>query len=137
MSIHDDVEINPPIDTWPWGSALNGALDLSYYDLVEALGEPESGDGYKVDAEWRIRWSDGMIATVYNYKSGHNYYGDEGTNTDRIRDWHVGGTARYGTPESLALVTRVLDLVTSRLDQPLLDPGEEPDVSEPSTGGDL
>ena len=73
------------------GTCLQGTIDASYEDLVNMFGEPTKGDNYKVDAEWYVKFSDGTIASVYNWKDGKNYNGDEGTETEQIRDWHIGG----------------------------------------------
>jgi hypothetical protein len=73
------------------GSSLVGAINIEYSKLVSKFGEPSKGDGYKVDAEWEIEFNDGTIATIYNYKSGKNYLGNEGEETEDIRDWHIGG----------------------------------------------
>ena len=75
------------------GTSLVGYIDIDYNSLVRVLGEPyRQADGYKVDAEWVIHFHDGTIATIYNYKDGINYLGpEEGTPTEQIRDWHIGG----------------------------------------------
>lgn len=72
-------------------SWLQGYVDVSYARLVEVFGNPMNGDGYKVDAEWTILFEDGTYAIVYNYKDGHNYNGEDGTPTELITDWHIGG----------------------------------------------
>jgi hypothetical protein len=73
------------------GTSLQGSMNVSYSRLVEVFGKPHSkGDGYKVDAEWCLRFDDGVIATIYNYKNGPNYNDGVGSVED-IRDWHVGG----------------------------------------------
>lgn len=99
------VEVNTPVISVE-GTHLCGYLDVSYEALVAALGEPLEGE-YKTDAEWHLRFPDGDIATIYNYKTGPNYLGAEGTPVDEIRDWHVGGHPDYGSPEAAALVERV------------------------------
>ena len=73
------------------GTHLVGEIDADYMELVELFGEPTNGDGYKVDAEWTVKFKDGTIATIYNYKTGKNYNGAEGEETEKIRDWHIGG----------------------------------------------
>jgi hypothetical protein len=73
------------------GTCLQGELDVSYKELVKAFGKPEQGDGYKVDAEWMLKFDNGVVATIYNYKNGKSYLGKEGTATSKIRDWHIGG----------------------------------------------
>jgi hypothetical protein len=63
------------------GTSLMGYCDANttYAELVACFGEPETDiDGEKVDAEWCIKFEDGTIATIYNYKNGRNYLGKEG-----------------------------------------------------------
>jgi hypothetical protein len=75
------------------GTHLQGYINCSYDDLVHALGYPlDSGfDDYKSDAEWHIFFDDGMVATIYNWKNGKNYLGDQGYNLCDIPQWNVGG----------------------------------------------
>lgn len=72
-------------------SHLQGYVEVSYADLVKTFGEPFYGDGYKSDAEWKVCFEDGTRATIYNWKNGKNYCGDNGLETHRINEWHVGG----------------------------------------------
>ena len=77
------------------GTCLQGVIDIPYHALVKMFGEPHSqGDGYKTDAEWCIKFEDGTVATIYNYKDGKNYEGDEGLETEDIDEWHIGGHDR-------------------------------------------
>ena len=51
-------------DTNKWlagGTSLIGYITCSYEDIVKMFGKPTIGDGYKVDAEWNIKWNDGTI----------------------------------------------------------------------------
>jgi hypothetical protein len=74
------------------GTSLVGSIDISFYDIMEKLGESsEDYDDGKSDAEWTILFADGSVATIYNYKDGRNYNGAEGLETDEITDWHIGG----------------------------------------------
>lgn len=73
------------------GTSLQGEIDCTYDTLCELFGEPMDGDGYKVDAEWIVLFDDGEVATIYNYKDGKNYCGDDGLETKQITDWHIGG----------------------------------------------
>lgn len=74
------------------GTSYIGAIDISYAELVEKLGEgTEFFDDYKCDAEWVIQFGSGQIATIYNYKDGRNYLGLDGKDKEDIRDWHIGG----------------------------------------------
>ena len=80
---------DPTIDTN--GTSLRGYLKgVSYDQLVAAFGEPQFG-GHKTDYEWDIQFPCGTVATVYNWKNGPNYCGDEGLTADKIRTWNVGG----------------------------------------------
>ena len=67
-------------------------VNVSYATLKKVFGKEHSdGDGYKVDAEWMLQFSDGVVATIYNYKDGKNYCGRSGLAKSNITDWHVGG----------------------------------------------
>lgn len=83
------------LEDWPEdGEAwLQGHVNVSYSRLIEEFGEPveEAGDGYKVDAEWLLN-VDGFFATIYNFKDGKNYLGEEGIPTEEITHWHIGGS---------------------------------------------
>jgi hypothetical protein len=70
---------------------LIGYIDCSYADLVKVFGEPTAErDGYKVDVEWEF---DNKIS-IYNWKDGKNYLGDDGMEVEDITDWHIGGTTK-------------------------------------------
>ncbi len=79
-----------------YGTSLQGYCEVPYQRLVEVFGpHHHDGDGYKVDAEWVIEFEDGTLATIYNYKDGPNYCGEEGTPVADITDWHIGGTRPF------------------------------------------
>jgi hypothetical protein len=78
-----DIDIN--------GTHLQGYVHLKYEQLVAAFGQPTEADGYKVDAEWGLRFDDGEIVTIYNWKNGKNYCGPDGLRPEEITEWHVGG----------------------------------------------
>ena len=88
------------------GTCLQGEIDISYDELFEKLGNPVAGDGYKVDAEWVLKFEDGTVATIYNYKDGKNYNGEHGLETQDIRNWHIGG----GNDKSLENVCDLLGI---------------------------
>jgi len=73
------------------GTSLQGYITIGYDQLADKLGEPHGNDSYKVDAEWGIKFEDGTIATIYNYKDGKNYLGEDGESVEDILDWHIGG----------------------------------------------
>lgn len=69
-------------------TSLQGHVRTRYEDLVRIFGEPDYGPDYdptdKVSCEWCLRFEDGTVATVYDWK----VYGD----TPRgLYDWHIGG----------------------------------------------
>jgi hypothetical protein len=80
-------------DTDKWlsaGTHLIGHITCNYEDIVEVFGKPNESDGYKSDAGWDIKWNDGTVSTIYNWKNGNNYNND-GTRTESIVEWNVGG----------------------------------------------
>lgn len=92
-------------------SSLRGCIEVSYADIVKAFGEPmrEGFDDYKSDAEWTIAFEDGTRASIYNWKDGINYCGEQGTPTEQITDWHIGGFDE----KALERVSEVLEGVTA------------------------
>lgn len=73
------------------GTCLQGYIHAHYRDLIKKFGEPGTGDGYKLDAEWIIEFEDGTVASVYNWKNGLNYCGNNGIPVEHIYVWHIGG----------------------------------------------
>lgn len=82
---HNKKEINN------FGTSLVGYVNTTYSKLFEKFGEPTDGDGHKFDAEWEIEFSDGEVATIYNWKNGKGYKGSEGLDVVDITKWHIGG----------------------------------------------
>lgn len=76
------------------GTSLQGYLYMPYSALKKAFGKPNTGDQYKIDAEWDIEFSDGTIATIYNYKDGKSYLGKDGIPKTQITNWHIGGKSQ-------------------------------------------
>lgn len=72
------------------GTSLQGYVTTDYTTLVQLFGEPYSDCDYKSDAEWIITTAHG-VATIYNYKDGKNYLGEEGLNKEDIKEWQIGG----------------------------------------------
>ena len=74
------------------GTYLQGHIDTTYENIVSELGKQHhNGDDYKTDAEWNIKFEDGTIATLYNWKNGKNYCRDEGLDIEDITEWNIGG----------------------------------------------
>ena len=77
-----------------YGTSLQGYIKASYEQLLKAFGPPNPDlcDNYKTDVEWAFEFADGTIATLYNWKNGHNYLGEaEGLELNDIYKWNVGG----------------------------------------------
>jgi len=69
-----------------------GVVNVSYNKLVKTFGEPGEGDYYKSEVEWRLKFPDGTIATIYDYKVGPSYLGpEEGVPPEKNTIWHIGG----------------------------------------------
>lgn len=69
-------------------TSLQGYIQAQAIHLAHAFGSPDrerSSDG-KVTCQWRIRFRDGRIATIYDYRSGPN----PPAMTD-VFSWHIGG----------------------------------------------
>lgn len=77
------------------GTSLVGVVNTTYGTLVELFGEPMEGYDYKTDAEWALEFhtdtGDTVVATIYNWKNGKNYMGDQGTPVEDITRWNIGG----------------------------------------------
>ncbi len=74
------------------GTSFEGEIIADYNMLLSKLGPPcESFDNYKSDAEWIIEFEGGSVATIYNWKDGKNYLGEDGLDLCDIKEWHVGG----------------------------------------------
>lgn len=75
------------------GTCLQGQVNTTYEKLVSRFGEPTcAGDEYKVQAEWCLRFADGTVATIYDWKEGDAYCGEgEGKKPEAVTDWHIGG----------------------------------------------
>lgn len=80
-------------------TSLMGYVNTNYARLVEVFGRPISGSGDgKVNSEWIIRFANGEVATIYNYKTGT-------TPTDDY-DWHIGGNKKWVVAAVSALVAK-------------------------------
>jgi len=90
---HNEIDIHRS------GTSLKGYIKCDYYLLVTLFGQPFNKDIYKSDAEWVVEFDNGTIATIYNYKDGYNYCKHKGTQTEKITDWHIGGTTSYAVEQ--------------------------------------
>lgn len=86
------------------GTHRQGEIVTTYRRIFLAFGAPNLGDGYKTDAEWTIRFGDGRVATIYNWKNGRAYLGPVAPATWQIGNWFIGGT----DPSVVADITRLV-----------------------------
>jgi hypothetical protein len=77
------------------GTYFQGQITETFEKLLEVFGTPlgASADN-KVDVEWAVETDDGTIATIYNYKDGNAYCGEDGLDPVDIVNWHVGGKSK-------------------------------------------
>lgn len=75
------------------GTCLQGYLYCHYNDIVKIYGPPLLVDD-KSDVEWVIKWEDGLVGTIYNWKNGKNYLGNDGLKVEDINEWHIGGKTK-------------------------------------------
>ena len=61
---------------------LKGYVETTYDKLVEVFGEPVEGVD-KTTAEWYIKFLDGTMANIYDYKTDYT--------PKHLFPWHVGG----------------------------------------------
>jgi hypothetical protein len=91
-----------------WQSSwLQGEIEVTYAQLVSVFGpEHSDGDGYKVQAEWNLKFDDGTYSTIYDYKEGDSYHGEgEGIPKEQVTCWHIGGSL---CPEAVIRVVETL-----------------------------
>lgn len=81
------------------GTSKVGSVTAQYDDIVSVYGEPFSqlSDG-KCDVQWIIETSHG-VATIYNYKDGVAYLGDEGKDIREITQWSIGAKNKLAGKE--------------------------------------
>ena len=78
------------------GTFLQGHISLPFQQIVDTFGQPEitNDPGAKVDAMWKLTVlcnGHNERATIYNYKTGKNYQGEDGVDVVDIEQWNIGG----------------------------------------------
>ena len=96
------------------GASLVGEVKATYAELRSLFGKPLEWECGKVDAQWIVEFSDGTIATIYNWKDGVAYLGEAGLPVKKITDWHIGGLS----PAAHTMVQIALDLSRESRDEP-------------------
>ena len=67
-------------------TSLKGEVLTTFSELCEVFGQPDQGpnaDMDKVTCEWALKFADGTIATIYDWKTGSTPFGQY--------EWHIGG----------------------------------------------
>jgi len=67
-------------------TSYQGIVNTTYARLVEIFGKPHITGGDKTNSEWIIKFSNGQVATIYDYKEPNTPVYDY--------DWHIGGNNR-------------------------------------------
>ena len=74
--------------------------EVKYEDVVKAFGEPTCSYSYdeKVTVEWCLKFEDGTVATIYDYKT---------YNTPMYPyQWHIGGFNQKAVEHVNAVLNR-------------------------------
>ena len=108
MSIFRHTEI----ETLSNGTSLQGYCTLHFKTLVKIFGEPNGGGSDKSDVSWVIVLQDERsdderihVVTIYDWKIGYNYCGEEeGIDVEDNSQWNVGSHSM----KSLDLLDRYL-----------------------------
>lgn len=129
------------------GTCLQGSVSLNYDQIVDKLGEPTEGDGFKVDAHWVVYQEEtDTTATIYNWKNGRNYWGVDGTPANQITDWNIGGFDGNAVDLVYAIFKDEMEVEVNPCELALCEPESDPtshhhhsylesDDFEPSTDG--
>lgn len=94
------------------GTCLQGYTGkLTRAEIENVFGSPwesdgDGGDG-KVTTEWIIRFEDGMLATIYDWKR----YEQGAPRANELYDWHIGGE----TSDAVELVMNALNTVRAQV----------------------
>jgi hypothetical protein len=86
-------------------TSYKGKVNITYAELVEIFGAPDRGPndlGDKVTCNWELKFDDGTVATIYDWKMNDTPMGEY--------MWHIGGY-------SMDAVDRVIDCVDMHRDQ--------------------
>jgi hypothetical protein len=82
------------------GTGLQGKIVTTYDKLVAVFGEPDERNGDKTTVEWHLRFEDGTVASIYDWKYG--------TTPMAEAVWNVGGKTVNAYYRVLAHLEEVL-----------------------------
>lgn len=72
------------------GTHLQGYITTTRAALIETFGMPtfmSDDDSEKVTTEWVIKYENGIIATIYDWKR----YEEGAPALNEVYEWHIGG----------------------------------------------
>ena len=78
------------LDATGIGSSLQGYVTTTRAALIERFGMPtytDNSENEKVTTEWVIKYENGVIATIYDWKR----YEEGAPALNEIYEWHIGG----------------------------------------------
>lgn len=91
----------------PSGTWLQGKIVCTYADLLRVFGPPRGGPDYrngdKVTCEWNIKFEDGTVATIYDWR--------ESQTPKALYDWHIGGFSERSTELVLKAIAEYNSMV--------------------------
>ncbi len=112
------LQVIPP-EPKSLGPTVGYLKPVSFDELVARLGpplvlpEPEEADG-RMQVLWRLRWDDGTLNEIYDYKVGPFWLGPrEGIHYTKLADWNVSGS-----PEGYRRLARVFGVPPRREPNP-------------------
>jgi hypothetical protein len=89
---------NAPAD-YTNNTCLQGYIRTTYDELVNIFGLPTEYKGDKLNVQWAILFSNGVVATIYDWKMSAAPLG--------VYDWHIGGKSK----EAIDCVKDALPLI--------------------------
>ena len=104
MQTHND---DPAIKRLQMGTSGRGTFRCAYAILTDVFGPPdlEGSQDNKIDALWVLCWKeDGLVATIYNYKTSSYWLGADALPLELQRGWNIGGNR----PEAFRRVIETL-----------------------------
>jgi hypothetical protein len=87
-------------------TGLKGEFPITFAELCEIFGRPDVGpndrDMDKVTCEWKLKFDDGTVASIYDYRVGYTPMGEY--------EWHIGGHDNI-------VVHRIVEMIHANRDQ--------------------
>jgi len=84
-------EVNKNLDVC--GTCFQGTVKASYQQLVDLFGLPQFYGDNKIQAEWRVLFSDRFSDGTINYVKATIYDWKQDKDPETLVEWHVGGNS--------------------------------------------